>query len=81
MQVQVNPENFERAESDRYFSATVGKGGFGTFVHDRELVPLDFKGHVPGSLHPDIVGVFGRTATESPGSRRHPASRISSRYA
>ena len=41
MQVQVNPENFERAESDRYFSATVAKGGYGTFTHDRELVPLD----------------------------------------
>jgi hypothetical protein len=41
MHVQVSPDNFERAESDRYFSATVATGGFGTFTHNRELVPLD----------------------------------------
>jgi hypothetical protein len=34
-------ENFRRAETDTYFGATVKKGGFGTFDHNREPVPID----------------------------------------
>src|ERR1700752_1884086 len=37
----VTPDNFIRAESDRYFGTTVKNGGFGKFNHIRELTPLD----------------------------------------
>lgn len=39
--VQVNSDNFVRAESDLYFSAVVAIGRFGKFGHDREMTPLD----------------------------------------
>lgn len=37
----VTPENFVRAETDRYFAAVVANGGFGRFDHTREPAPLD----------------------------------------
>lgn len=37
----VTPLNFERAESDLYFSNIVGDDGFGHFFHIRELSPID----------------------------------------
>ena len=37
----VGPDNFPRAESDRYFSGIVAQGGFGQFFHNRELTPVD----------------------------------------
>lgn len=39
--VLVSPDNFIRAESDLYFGNIVKDGGFGKFVHIRELTPLD----------------------------------------
>ncbi|MDT5114770.1 MAG: hypothetical protein QOE30_509 [Mycobacterium sp.] len=39
--VLVSPDNFIRAESDLYFGNVVADGGLGTFVHNRELTPLD----------------------------------------
>ncbi|WP_395331233.1 DUF1254 domain-containing protein [Novosphingobium sp. BL-8H] len=40
--IPVTPENFLRAESDRYFTAVaVRDGGFGKFSHKRELSPID----------------------------------------
>ncbi len=39
--VPVTVENFNRAESDLYFSGTVKIGGFGKFTHYREPTPLD----------------------------------------
>lgn len=39
--VQVNSDNFIRAESDLYFSAVAAAGRFGKFGHDREMTPLD----------------------------------------
>ncbi|GBG40678.1 DUF1254 domain-containing protein [Mycobacterium montefiorense] len=39
--VLVSPDNFARAESDLYFGKVVADGGFGTFMHIRELTPLD----------------------------------------
>jgi hypothetical protein len=39
--VLVSPDNFIRAESDLYFGNIVNDGGFGKFVHIRELTPLD----------------------------------------
>ncbi|GLE54478.1 DUF1254 domain-containing protein [Mycobacterium montefiorense] len=39
--VLVSPDNFARAESDLYFGNVVADGGFGTFMHIRELTPLD----------------------------------------
>jgi hypothetical protein len=40
--VIVTPENFLRAESDRYFtSVAVTQGGFGRFGHRRELSPIE----------------------------------------
>jgi hypothetical protein len=38
---QVTADNFVRAESDKFFSRVVARGGFGKFVHNRELVPVD----------------------------------------
>lgn len=39
--LRVTPENFERAETDRYFADCVKRGGFGRLLHNRELTPLD----------------------------------------
>jgi Protein of unknown function (DUF1254) len=39
--IPVTPDNFVRAESDRYFGTTVRNGGFGKFNHVRELTLLD----------------------------------------
>jgi hypothetical protein len=39
--VPVSPDNFTRAESDLYFSNIVNHGGFGKFMHIREVTPLD----------------------------------------
>jgi hypothetical protein len=39
--VVVSPDNFVRAESDLYFGNVVTGGGFATFMHMRELTPLD----------------------------------------
>lgn len=37
----VSPDNFARAESDLYFSRIAANGGFGQFLHYRELSPVD----------------------------------------
>ena len=37
----VSADNFARAESDMYFRNVVNGGGFGKFIHIRELTPLD----------------------------------------
>ncbi|CDO26472.1 hypothetical protein BN978_07027 [Mycolicibacterium mageritense DSM 44476 = CIP 104973] len=37
----VSPDNFARAESDLYFANLVQDGGFGQFLHIRELTPID----------------------------------------
>lgn len=37
----VTIDNFTRAESARFFSLTVKRGGFGQFVHNAALVPID----------------------------------------
>ena len=37
----VSADNFSRAESDLYFGNVVKDGGFGRFVHIRELTPMD----------------------------------------
>ena len=37
----VSADNFTRAESDLYFGNVVKDGGFGRFVHIRELTPMD----------------------------------------
>ena len=39
--VLVSADNFTRAESDLYFGNVVKDGGFGRFVHIRELTPMD----------------------------------------
>jgi hypothetical protein len=39
--VLVSADNFVRAESDLYFGNVVGGGGFGGFMHIRELTPMD----------------------------------------
>lgn len=39
--VLVSPDNFARAETDRYFANAVTDGGFGRLLHLRELMPLD----------------------------------------
>ena len=40
--IRVSPDNFNRAESDMVFASVVKDGGLGKFVHNRELVPVDF---------------------------------------
>jgi hypothetical protein len=37
----VSADNFARAESDLYFGRVVSGGGFGEFMHIRELTPMD----------------------------------------
>nr|WP_314532986.1 DUF1254 domain-containing protein [uncultured Pseudomonas sp.] len=37
----VTADNFVRAESDKFFSRVVARGGFGKFVHNRDLVAVD----------------------------------------
>src|SRR5262249_42754687 len=37
----VNPDNFNRAESDMYFAEVVNEGGFGRFEHHREVMPIE----------------------------------------
>ena len=44
--VPVTVENFIRAETDSYFVGYVNRGGFGKFIHRRELVPADSRGVV-----------------------------------
>ncbi|WP_342622517.1 DUF1254 domain-containing protein [Pseudomonas alkylphenolica] len=39
--VPVTVDNFVRAETDRYFGLTAKRGGFGTFSHWRNLIPVD----------------------------------------
>jgi hypothetical protein len=39
--IPVTPDNFVRAESDRYFGGIVKDGGFGKFHHNREPTPVD----------------------------------------
>ena len=39
--LMVTPDNFNRAESDRYFAAEVRRGAFGRLVHHRRLTPID----------------------------------------
>jgi len=39
--IPVTPDNFIRAESDRYFGKIVKDGSFGKFTHNRELTPID----------------------------------------
>jgi hypothetical protein len=39
--VLVTPDNFNRAETDMLLGSTVKDGGFGKFVHHRELYPID----------------------------------------
>jgi hypothetical protein len=46
--VRVTPDNFPRAESDRYFAGQVKEGAFGHFLHSRE--PADVK-------HQTVVGM------------------------
>lgn len=40
-EIPVNVDNFVRAESHRFFSRVVDRGGFGKFVHNPELVPVN----------------------------------------
>jgi hypothetical protein len=37
----VTPDNFNRAETDMYFGASVKDGGLGKFHHNREATPID----------------------------------------
>jgi len=39
--IPVTPDNFVRAESDRYLAAIAQKDGFGKFEHTREPAPID----------------------------------------
>ncbi len=39
--IPVTPDNFIRAETDLYFGASVKKGGFGKFDHNRAALPID----------------------------------------
>ncbi|MDD2050590.1 DUF1254 domain-containing protein [Pseudomonas putida] len=39
----VTVDNFARAESTRFFSTVVSRGGFGQFTHNRQLVPIEMQ--------------------------------------
>ncbi|MGH8430198.1 MAG: DUF1254 domain-containing protein, partial [Solimonas sp.] len=53
----VTPDNFVRAETDRYFTLFASRGGFGTFVHVRDL-PLEGTGVRPNRDTLYSEGVF-----------------------
>ncbi|BAN48692.1 DUF1254 domain-containing protein [Metapseudomonas resinovorans] len=40
-EVPVTADSFVRAESHKFFKRVVDRGGFGKFVHNRELVPVE----------------------------------------
>src|SRR3712207_1201438 len=39
--VAVTPDNFVRAESDRYFASSVQRAGLGRLEHNRNPMPID----------------------------------------
>ena len=39
--VPVTADNFNRAETDMNFAGSCKQGGFGKFIHHRELTPID----------------------------------------
>ena len=41
--MRVTLDNFNRAETDRYFAQFVTEGGFGKFKHERELASIDHR--------------------------------------
>jgi hypothetical protein len=45
----VSPDNFTRAETDRYFSVVASEGGFGQFEHNRTVMPIDHQTVVRGN--------------------------------
>jgi len=55
--LRVTVDNFNRAESDLYFSRFVKQGGFGKFIHERELAPIDKQTVV--RLNRDTLYSFG----------------------
>jgi hypothetical protein len=61
--IRVTVDNFNRAESDLYFTRFVKEGGFGKFSHERELASIDDQTVV--RLNRDTLysfGVFDLTA-------------------
>jgi len=44
--IPVTVDNYNRAESDVYLGLNVKTGGFGTFLHTREPVPVDNQGAI-----------------------------------
>lgn len=57
MPERVTVDNFNRAESDLYFSRFVNEGGFGKLSHERELAPIDKQTVV--RLNRDTLYSFG----------------------
>src|SRR5215470_10770713 len=56
--IPVTPDNFNRAESDLEFGSVVKDGGFGKFVHRRELAPIDASAVRPSRDTLDSTSVF-----------------------
>src|SRR5262245_11345948 len=56
--IPVTPDNFNRAESDLVFGSIVKDGGFGKFVHHRELAPIDLSAVRPNRDMLDSTSVF-----------------------
>jgi hypothetical protein len=77
--VLVSPDNFIRAESDLYFGNIVNDGGFGKFIHIRELTPLD-KQFVVRSNRDTLysAGVFDLDASPVTVSLPDPSGRFMS---
>jgi hypothetical protein len=48
-EIPVTVDNFVRAETDLYFSNTVKGGGFGSWHHIRELLPIDHQTVIRGN--------------------------------
>ncbi|HEY7603714.1 MAG TPA: DUF1254 domain-containing protein [Gaiellaceae bacterium] len=55
--VPVTPDNFIRAETDRYFGMFVDRGALGSFFHHRDLPPIDLPGVRPNrdTLYSEVV--------------------------
>ena len=79
MTERVTLENFDRAESDRYFSAVVRHGAFGRLEHERMVTPIEQQA-VPRSNRDTLYssGVFDLDAAALAITLPDPGSRFMS---
>ena len=72
--IPVTVTNFNRAESDLYFSGLVQSGGFGKFYHYREITPID-KQNVIRMTRPSEAAVAASLVARSTAAARREGNR------